>query len=169
MLIRALLPLMKGRGWGRIVNIGSGSIYVGVPGQVHYVSAKAGIVGLTRSLAREFGDEGITVNVVAPGLTVTPKAREVLPEEIQKEQIKVRSLKREEVPEDLVGTVFFLASPYADFVTGQSLVVDGGHTKLSRRNQPPNPTKRRRDQCLASLDPTSWRAWPCRTVRSGHR
>ena len=130
MLIRALLPLMKGRGWGRIVNIGSGSIYVGVPGQVHYVSAKAGIVGLTRSLAREFGDEGITVNVVAPGLTVTPKAREVLPKEIQKEQIKVRSLKREEVPEDLVGTVFFLASPDADFVTGQSLVVDGGNTML---------------------------------------
>ena len=130
MLTRALLPLMKGRGWGRIVNIGSGSIYGGVPGQVHYVSAKAGIVGLTRSLAREFGDEGITVNIVAPGLTVTPKAREVLPEEIQEEQIKVRSLKREEVPEDLVGTVFFLASPDADFVTGQSLVVDGGNTML---------------------------------------
>lgn len=130
MLTRALLPLMKGRSWGRIVNIGSGSIYGGVPGQVHYVSAKAGVVGLTCSLAREFGDDGITVNIAAPGLTVTPKAREVLPKEIQEEQIKVRSLKREEVPEDLVGTVFFLASPGADFVTGQSIVVDGGNTML---------------------------------------
>lgn len=130
LLTRALLPLMKGRGWGRIVNIGSGSIYGGVPGQAHYVAAKAGIVGLTRSLARELGNEGITANIVAPGLTLTPKAREVLPKALRDAQIEVRSLKREEVPEDLVGTVFFLASPDADFVTGQSIVVDGGNTML---------------------------------------
>lgn len=130
LLIRALLPLMTARGWGRIVNIGSGSLYEGVPGQAHYVAAKGGIVGLTRSLAREFGPEGITANIVAPGLTLTAKAREVLPQEIQDAQIAVRSLKREERPEDLVGTVFFLASPDADFVTGQTIVVDGGNTML---------------------------------------
>ncbi|MGY9047481.1 hypothetical protein P775_07740 [Puniceibacterium antarcticum] len=130
MLTRALLPLMKGHRWGRIVNIGSGSIYGGVPGQVHYTSAKAGIVGMTRSLAREFGGEGITANIVAPGLTLTAKAREVLPKALQDDQIGQRSIKREEVPEDLVGTVFFLASPGADFVTGQTIVVDGGITML---------------------------------------
>lgn len=126
LLTRALLPLMKGRGWGRIVSLGSASIYGGVPGQVHYVAAKSGIVGMTRSLAHEFGGEGITANVVAPGLTLTPNARKALPQALQDAQIQKRAIKREETPEDLVGTVFFLASPDADFVTGQSVVVNGG-------------------------------------------
>ena len=126
LLIRALLTMMSGRGWGRIVNLGSASIYGGVEGQVHYVSAKSGIVGMTRSLARELGHEGITVNVVAPGLTLTPNARKALPQALQDAQIERRAIKREETPEDLVGTVFFLASPDADFVTGQSIVVNGG-------------------------------------------
>lgn len=130
LLTRAILPLMTGRGWGRLVNIGSGSVYGGVPGQVHYVAAKAGIVGMTRSLAREYGHEGITANVVAPGLTMTARARETLPVSIQQAQLKLRSLQREEVPQDLVGTVFFLASPDSDFITGQSIVVDGGNTML---------------------------------------
>lgn len=130
LLIRTLLPFMKGRGWGRIINVGSASLYGGVPGQAHYVAAKGGIVGLTRSLAREFGDEGITCNILAPGLTLTPNARKMLPKDVQDAQIAVRSLKREERPEDLVGTVFFLASPEADFVTGQTIVVDGGNTML---------------------------------------
>ena len=71
LMCKAMLPLMIGRGWGRIINIGSASIYPGVEGQTHYVSAKAGMVGLSRSLAREFGAEGITVNLVAPGVTIT--------------------------------------------------------------------------------------------------
>ncbi len=130
LLTRAVLPLMTGRGWGRLINIGSGSVYGGVPGQVHYVAAKAGVIGMTRSLAREFGHEGITANVVAPGLTMTAKAREVLPVALQEAQIRLRSIKREEVAADLVGTVFFLASPDSDFVTGQTIVVDGGNTML---------------------------------------
>jgi NAD(P)-dependent dehydrogenase (short-subunit alcohol dehydrogenase family) len=69
LMTRAVLPLMKSRGWGRIINVGSVSVFEGVPGQAHYVAAKAGIIGLSRSLAREFGDYGITVNVVTPGLT----------------------------------------------------------------------------------------------------
>ncbi|QOG07404.1 SDR family oxidoreductase [Aureimonas sp. OT7] len=127
LMCRAMLPLMTGRGWGRIVNIGSASVNEGVPGQAHYVSAKAGVIGLTRSLAREFGDEGITVNLVAPGVTITPNAAKTLPKDVQAAQIEKRAIKREEKPADLVGPVLFFASPDSDFVTGQTLVVDGGH------------------------------------------
>jgi NAD(P)-dependent dehydrogenase (short-subunit alcohol dehydrogenase family) len=126
LVTRAMLPLMTGRGWGRIVNIGSASVNEGVPGQTHYVAAKAGVIGLTRSLAREFGSEGITVNMVAPGVTMTPAAAKALPKQVQEAQIERRAIKREEQPEDLVGAVMFFASPQADFITGVTLVVDGG-------------------------------------------
>lgn len=117
---------MKGRGWGRIINFGSASVFEGVPGQAHYVAAKAGLVGLSRSLAREVGEYGITVNVVTPGLTVTPPVQKKFPEEMLAKQRDARALKRDEQPEDLVGAVFFLASPDADFITGQTINVDGG-------------------------------------------
>lgn len=127
LMTRAMLPLMKGRGWGRIINIGSASIFEGLPGQAHYVAAKAGIVGLSRCLAREFGDHGITVNVMTPGLTVTPPVRDNFPAEMLEKARGTRALKRDEKPEDLTGAVFFLASPDADFITGQMLNVDGGN------------------------------------------
>ena len=126
LMTQAALPMMKGRGWGRIVNIGSASIYHGVPAQAPYVAAKAGVVGLTRTLAREFGHEGITVNIVAPGLTITPAAEKGLPKELRDSQIAARCLKREQKPEDVVGPTFFLASPDANFITGQTIIVDGG-------------------------------------------
>ena len=126
LIVKAVLPLMLGRGWGRIVNIGSASVYEGVPGQAHYVAAKAGVIGLSRSLAREFGEAGITVNVIAPGLTLTPAAEKALPKELREAQIEQRALRREERAGDLVGTVLFLASPAADFITGQTIIVDGG-------------------------------------------
>jgi 3-oxoacyl-[acyl-carrier protein] reductase len=130
LMCKAALPMMTGRGWGRIVNIGSASIYSGVKGQAHYVAAKAGTIGLSRSLAREFGPEGITVNVVAPGVTITASAKKALPQELQDAAIKMRCLNREENAGDLTGAVFFLASPDADFVTGQTIIVDGGNEML---------------------------------------
>jgi NAD(P)-dependent dehydrogenase (short-subunit alcohol dehydrogenase family) len=125
----ALLPLMKSRGWGRIINIGSASVFEGVVGQTHYVSAKAGIVGFTRSLAMEVGDYGITVNIVAPGLTLTEPVLSGMPQELIKTQVDLRAIKRDEQPQNLAGPIFLLCSPDADFVSGQMLVVDGGKIK----------------------------------------
>jgi 3-oxoacyl-[acyl-carrier protein] reductase len=129
-VVKALLPLMRGRGSGRIINIGSGSMFSGVGEQVHYVAAKAGVLGLTRSLARALGRDGITVNLIAPGLTVTPTVRKIIPPELLEAQIKGRAIQREERPEDLVGATFFLASRDADFISGQTINVDGGKHML---------------------------------------
>jgi len=129
LMAQAMLPLMKGIGWGRVINFGSASIFEGVPEQVHYVAAKAGVVGLSRSLAGVFGQYGITVNIVTPGLTRTEPINRTAQPELLAQQREVRSLRRDEQPEDLVGPVFFLASPDADFISGQILNVDGGKTK----------------------------------------
>ncbi|MHB0670787.1 SDR family NAD(P)-dependent oxidoreductase [Roseomonas mucosa] len=130
LMVKAVWPLMKGRGWGRIVSVGSASTFEGVPDQIHYVAAKAGLFGLSRSLARVMGDEGVTVNVVTPGLTSTPAVKKSMPEEMIKRSVEARALKREEQPEDLVGAIFFLASPDADFISGQTINVDGGKHML---------------------------------------
>ena len=129
LMTRALLPLLKGRGWGRIVNIGSASVFEGVPGQTHYVAAKAGLIGFSRSLAMELGEFGITVNLDASSLTVTVPVRREMPAWMIESQKSVRAIKRDEQPDDLAGPVFFFASHDADFVSGQVLVVDGGKVK----------------------------------------
>jgi len=130
LMIKAIVPLMRGHGWGRIVNIGSASTFEGVADQVHYVAAKSGLFGLSRSLARVLGKDGITVNVVTPGLTVTPQVRKLMPPELLEQQIKSRAIPREETGEDLIGAIFFLASPDADFISGQTVNVDGGKHML---------------------------------------
>ena len=127
LIVSTFLPLMKDRGWGRIVSFGSGTMFDGTRNQAPYVAAKAGLVGFSRSLAREVGGYGITVNVITPGLTLTPVVRESAPPEVIAAQVERRAIQRDEQAQDLVGPTFFLASPAADFVTGQTLNVDGGN------------------------------------------
>jgi len=125
---KAVFPQMKTQGKGKIINISSGTFFKGLPHFLHYVTSKGGIVGLTRALAREVGDYGICVNAIAPGYTET----DILLERPQdSEQVRAgivsgRCIKRPETPEDLTGTVVFLASDDSDFLTGQTIAVDGG-------------------------------------------
>jgi NAD(P)-dependent dehydrogenase (short-subunit alcohol dehydrogenase family) len=132
----AFVPGMKQRGWGRIVNMASSTLGSVVTGFVHYVSSKGAIVGFTRALASELGPYGITVNAISPGLTRTPGAMARPPREgissMEEEFAAVaqtQAIKRGEVPEDLVGTVSFLTSDDAAFITGQKLNVDGGRIR----------------------------------------
>ncbi|MEZ5101125.1 MAG: glucose 1-dehydrogenase [Thermoleophilia bacterium] len=125
---RALVPHMRERGGGRIVNISSGTPFRGVPFLLHYVTSKGAIVALTRALAKEVGGDGILVNCVAPGFTISDGVKQN-PEHIEKLKdvsIAARVLKRDQLPEDVVAAVVFFASPGSSFVTGQTMVIDGG-------------------------------------------
>jgi 3-oxoacyl-[acyl-carrier protein] reductase len=126
LMTSAILPFMKKSGYGRIVNIGSSSYFPGTPNYVHYVAAKAGVIGFTRSLAREVGAYGITANVVAPGLTSTRFVLDSTSEAFLENRRMQRSIQRHQYPNDVVGTILFLCSGNADFVSGQTIVVDGG-------------------------------------------
>jgi len=122
---QAVFPEMKKAGGGRIVNISSSTVFNGVPFFAHYVSSKAGVIGLTRALAKELGEHGITINAVSPGLTST-ETNTNYPEGYFKAQAATRSIKRIQVPSDLTGAVTFFISDESSFITGQTLVVDGG-------------------------------------------
>jgi NAD(P)-dependent dehydrogenase (short-subunit alcohol dehydrogenase family) len=125
---RAVVPAMRAAGFGRIVNIASGTPYKGVPFLLHYVTSKGAVVTMTRALAKELGAQGILVNTVAPGFTMSDGvlANPVQVEQLQEISLKARLVQRDQYPEDIVGAVAFFCSPDADFITGQSLVVDGG-------------------------------------------
>jgi 3-oxoacyl-[acyl-carrier protein] reductase len=123
---RAVIPDMRKRGYGKIINVSSGTALKGSAGRIHYVTSKAGVLGFTRTLAREVGKDGIRVNCVVPGNTLSEEnaAEDVV--RMRTAAADERALKRVQRPEDLVGAVLFFASADSDFITGQSLVVDGG-------------------------------------------
>ena len=125
---KLVFPYMKQRGKGKIINISSSRVFEGTPNRLHYTSSKAAVVGFTRALARELGDYNICVNAVAPGLTASDTQVATSNPDYLQAYIVRRCLKREEVPQDLVGTVLFLASSASDFITGQTIVVDGGRS-----------------------------------------
>jgi NAD(P)-dependent dehydrogenase (short-subunit alcohol dehydrogenase family) len=128
LVCRALVPGMKERGGGAIVNISSGTPFRGVPFLLHYVTSKGAIVAFTRALAKELGAARIRVNCVAPGFTMSAgvEAHPEVVEKLRDVSIAARTIQRDQVPEDVVGAVVFLASPEASFVTGQTMVIDGG-------------------------------------------
>ena len=125
---RATLPAFKRRGGGRIINIASGVAFKGNPYMAHYVASKGAVVSLTRALATELGPHNVLVNAVAPGFTLSDGVRrnETLIAGVQERSVRTRALARDMVPADLVGAVAFFAGPDSAFITGQTLVVDGG-------------------------------------------
>ena len=127
---RAVVSHMKERGSGKIINISSSTVAQGTPNFAHYVTSKAGVIGFTRSVARELGEYSLNVNAIAPGYTLSMDDQDVddRVRETDARSVNNRPLARSEQPEDLVGTVIFLCSSDSDFITGQTLTVDGGNT-----------------------------------------
>ena len=126
--VKAVAPEMRKRKYGKVINIASGTVFKGTPMLLHYVSSKGAVVAMTRCLARELGDDGIRVNTLAPGLVMSEG---VLKNPAWKgaviaNNVASRAIKRAAAPEDMTGTLIYLASADSDFVTGQLVVVDGG-------------------------------------------
>jgi len=125
---RAVAPFMRQAGAGRIINLASGTPYKGVPFFLHYVASKGAVIAMTRGLAKELGGDNVLVNAVAPGFTMSDGvlSNPVQLEQLQEVSAKARVLVRDQYPEDVVGAVLFFAGEASSFITGQSLVVDGG-------------------------------------------
>ncbi|MGW4825644.1 SDR family NAD(P)-dependent oxidoreductase [Streptomyces sp. NPDC004227] len=131
-LTRAFLPGMKANGWGRIVFVASTAFHTGPPGLAAYAASKGGVIGLARSLATEVGEFGVTVNVIAPGMVRTPGTLSGPQQELGlfEAVLATQAVKRVGAPEDLMAVVSYLTSEAAGFMTGQTLAVDGGVTRL---------------------------------------
>lgn len=125
---QALVPAMRERGGGRIINVSSGTPFKGVPFLLHYVASKGAVNAMTRALAKELGTANILVNGIAPGFTLSDGvlANPAQIEQLRDISLKARTLQRDQLPVDLVGAVCFFAGPDSGFITGQTLVVDGG-------------------------------------------
>jgi 3-oxoacyl-[acyl-carrier protein] reductase len=126
--LRAVYPAMKAARWGRIINISSVTVHLGQANVLHYVSAKAGMIGFTRTLAREVGADGITVNAITPGAIQTESELEMFPDQagLATRMNQLQSIKRRGLPDDIAGAVVFLASDASAFITGQTINIDGG-------------------------------------------
>jgi NAD(P)-dependent dehydrogenase (short-subunit alcohol dehydrogenase family) len=133
LMTKAFSGRMRKAGWGRVINMASDTVSLLVPALSHYIASKAGVIGFTRALATEFGEYGVTVNAVAPGLTRTQGTRVISQanEALFELTLNMQSIKRGEQPSDLVGAVSFLASQDAAFITGQTLYVNGGITRTT--------------------------------------
>jgi 3-oxoacyl-[acyl-carrier protein] reductase len=123
---KAVMPAMRERGSGSIVNIASVVAVAGQPGYLHYVATKGAVLSMTKGLAKECGGSGVRANVIAPGFVITGATQD-RPAEWQQSFLKARAISREQRPDDLVGTALYLLSDLAGFVSGQTIVVDGGH------------------------------------------
>jgi 3-oxoacyl-[acyl-carrier protein] reductase len=123
---QAVFPIMRDKGRGKIINISSSRVWEGTPLRLHYTTSKAGVIGFTRALAREVGSSGVTVNAVSPGNTLSETQVQSSDPKYLASRAEGRSIPRAQTPEDLVGAVMFLASAASDFMTGQTLNVDGG-------------------------------------------
>ena len=126
MMVKHVAPHMIARKYGKIINIGSGTAARGIPDFAHYVTSKGAVTSFTRAVSRELGQHGICVNTLAPGLTISGMQNEAHLEQSRSSSIARRAIKRDQVPEDLTGTLIYLASKDSDFLTGQVLAVDGG-------------------------------------------
>jgi 3-oxoacyl-[acyl-carrier protein] reductase len=124
---RAVAPIMKAKGYGKIVNVSSTVAYIGPPLLLHYVASKGAVVAMTKALAKELGDYGIRVTALAPGMTFTDATKNLLPDPIMGDMfMEMQCLKEKLQPEHVVPALLFLCSPESDFVVGQNWVVDGG-------------------------------------------
>lgn len=130
LMCRSVVPIMRAHGGGKIVNISSGTPFRGVPFLLHYVTSKGAIVAFTRALAKEVGKDAVLVNCVAPGFTMSAgvEAHPEVVEKLRDVSVSARTLQRDQLPEDVVGAVVYLSGPGSDFVTGQTIVIDGGQT-----------------------------------------
>ena len=128
LMCRAVAPHMRARQWGRIVNVGSGTAFKGLPGLAHYVASKGAIIMLTRTLANELGADNVLVNVVSPGLTMTEAvmANDRITETFGPKAIATRAIKRDAQSIDVANVIYFFTTEEAAFVTGQNLAADGG-------------------------------------------
>jgi 3-oxoacyl-[acyl-carrier protein] reductase len=124
---RAVVPQMRAQGRGKIINISSSTAIKGSSSRIHYVTSKAGILGFTKTLAQELGGDNICVNCIAPGSTLSEESPDDSVLKMRNDAAAVRALKRVQQPGDLTGALVFFASADSDFITGQTLVVDGGN------------------------------------------
>jgi NAD(P)-dependent dehydrogenase (short-subunit alcohol dehydrogenase family) len=127
LMCKAFLPLMRGRGWGRIINMASATVAIASPVSIAYRTSKMGVIGFTRALSATLGDDGITVNVVLPSLTRTAMS-EGLPEAVVSNSLGRQVIHRMAEPDDIAGSVLILAADQAGWITGQTVMANGGNS-----------------------------------------